>query len=126
MGMQQTERGALLPLILETAIRCFEEGGLEALSMRRVAKQMGYTATTLYRYVENKEALIFALVEEGFARFRVALHAAMSAHQEVRTRLWALGRAYLDFAVHEPVYYRLMFMERCDLTMRGLDPEQDA
>ncbi|WP_199431862.1 TetR/AcrR family transcriptional regulator [Qaidamihabitans albus] len=43
--------------IADAAIRIADEHGLEAVSMRKVAAELGTGAMSLYRYVENKECL---------------------------------------------------------------------
>jgi AcrR family transcriptional regulator len=44
--------------IVEAALRVADEEGFEAVSMRRVAKELGVGAMTLYTYVKSKEELI--------------------------------------------------------------------
>ncbi len=51
-------------LIVSTAIRIADEEGLDALSMRRLAQELGSGATSLYRHVANKEELLDLAVDE--------------------------------------------------------------
>lgn len=44
--------------IAEAAVRIAEEEGIESVSMRRVAAEIGTKATSLYRYVRSKEELL--------------------------------------------------------------------
>ncbi len=108
---QKTE---LRQTILDAAGALFLEVGYERFSMRQVAERIGYTATTIYRYFENKDALIFAIVDLGFERFGRALDDAARSTSDPIERIEALGRAYIRFGVENPVYYQLMFMQRTD------------
>ncbi len=49
--------------ILEAAVRLVDDEGLEALSMRRLASQLGFEAMALYRHFPNKAAIVDGLVE---------------------------------------------------------------
>lgn len=50
-----------LDLIVETAQRVVAEEGYDAVSMRRLARELGVGAMTLYGYVRTKEELLEAL-----------------------------------------------------------------
>lgn len=51
-------------LIVSTAIRIADQEGLDALSMRRLAQELGAGATSLYRHVSNKDELLDLAVDE--------------------------------------------------------------
>lgn len=55
--------GLSLERIVETAIKIADTEGLGALSMRRVAEQLGFTTMSLYRYVPSKDELIELAIE---------------------------------------------------------------
>jgi AcrR family transcriptional regulator len=101
--------------ILREAGELFLEHGYEGFSMRRVAERIGYSATTIYRYYEDKDDLLIAVVHEGFVEFARRLAEAAEGATGPRTRLEALGRAYIKFGLESPVYYQMMFMQRADL-----------
>jgi AcrR family transcriptional regulator len=49
--------------VLEAALRIVDSEGLDALTMRRLGRELGVEAMSLYRHVPNKEALLDGLVE---------------------------------------------------------------
>lgn len=49
--------------VVDTALGIVDEEGLEALSMRRLGKELGVEAMALYRHVPNKDALLDLAVE---------------------------------------------------------------
>lgn len=111
---REREKDALRRRILDAAGSLFLEHGYEGLSMRQIAERIGYSATTIYRYYENKDDLLFAIVYEGFVRFGKQLAKAAQGSDDPRERLPALGHAYIEFGLKNPVYYQLMFMQRFD------------
>lgn len=53
--------------IREAAIRLIARYGYEALSMRRLAQEVGVGAAALYRYFPNKQAILFGVLEAHMA-----------------------------------------------------------
>jgi AcrR family transcriptional regulator len=111
---REREKDDLRRRILDAAAALFLEHGYEGLSMRQIAERIGYSATTIYRYYEDKDDLLFAIVHDGFLRFGRQLAKAAQSSDDPRERLAALGRAYIEFGLRNPVYYRMMFMQRSD------------
>ncbi|MCU1648347.1 MAG: hypothetical protein JWN03_8622 [Nocardia sp.] len=62
-GSRGPKRGMSLDQILEAAIAIADAEGFAALSMSRVAKQLGFTAMSLYRYVDSRDTLIELLMD---------------------------------------------------------------
>jgi AcrR family transcriptional regulator len=50
-------------LVLRTALRLADEGGIESLSMRKIAQELGVQAMSLYNHVENKDDIIDGIVD---------------------------------------------------------------
>jgi TetR/AcrR family transcriptional regulator, tetracycline repressor protein len=55
--------------VIEAAMRVMDEEGLEAVSMRRVAREVGVEAMSLYHHVEDKEDLLDGICEHVMAQF---------------------------------------------------------
>lgn len=95
--------------ILAAARRIHRKRGLDALSLRAVATAVGITPMAIYRHFRDKDALVAALVECGFATWERHLAAALRA----RTPRQPLERAllaYSEFALAEPRMFELMFL----------------
>lgn len=95
--------------IVEVAERMIVERGAENLSMHGIARQMGWTATALYRYFDSKEAVVAAARVAAYDRLSIRLEAAMGGPGDAWTRSRAVGDAYLGFALDNPYAYRLLF-----------------
>jgi AcrR family transcriptional regulator len=105
--------------ILDAARDVLAEEGLEALSMRAVGARVGLSATALYNYVENKQALVDRVVARGFRRFESYMWRAVeSVPSGGFERLHALGTAYLRFARENEQYFKIMF------TIQPEDPRE--
>lgn len=96
--------------ILEAARDLLADKGLPGLSMRTVAERVGVSATAIYHYFENKEALVERVVQRGFRRFGEYIGQAMRAHPRGSLeRVRAVGEAYLQFALENHAYFRVLF-----------------
>lgn len=64
MAARSTGRGTLSrEAIVDAAVRLLDAGGLEALSMRSLGRELGVQAMSLYNHVANKAEVIDALHE---------------------------------------------------------------
>ena len=113
-----TARSSARQAILESAAELLLAAGYEAFSLRKVAERVGYTATTIYRHFANRDALLYAVTEEGFRLFTERLRAAGAALADPFDALEAMALAYIHFGLEQPVYYRMLFMSRPDLLWR--------
>lgn len=91
------------------AARLYAKGGLDAVTMRDLAKMIGRSPMGLYRYFKTREEIIAYLRTDAFTRFSDALEKAFASGSDAFARARAVGRAYLDFALKNPEAYRLMF-----------------
>lgn len=103
--------------LLRTSRKLLDESGPSALSMREVARRAGCTHQAPYHYFANREAILAALVHEGFDELADRL---ASAHEglestDLRAILTASGNAYVEFALRHPGVFRVMFRpDVCD------------
>ncbi len=127
----ELERQYLRTLIIDAARELFVSSGVNAVTMREIAKRIGYSATSIYLHFADKETLLRAICDTDFLSLATSLkNVVLIAHPV--DRLHALGRGYAAFALTHPNHYRLMFMtERapCDPEQSSLQrnsAEQDA
>jgi len=117
--------------ILDAARELFVEEGVEAVSMRKIADKIGYSATTLYNYYEDKESLLRVLCDADFGTLQDSFKKIGRIADPIE-RMRKLGQAYITFALKYPSHYRLMFMtprvhreDPCSDIDHG-NPDQDA
>jgi len=108
---KEREKREMRELILTTATNLFMERGYESVSMRNIAEVMEYSPATIYLYFKDKNELLYALSEEGFRRFFKYLQTVNNTEDPLE-KLSALGKAYIQFALENTIYYDLMFLMR--------------
>jgi AcrR family transcriptional regulator len=96
--------------VLKASLALIEEGGLDRLSMREVARKAGVSHQAPYHYFNDREAILAELAGEGFSRLGQALsRAADQAGSEPAKAVEDMGRAYVEFALRNPAYFQAMF-----------------
>jgi AcrR family transcriptional regulator len=78
--------------IAGAALELVDREGLEALSMRRLAAELGVAAMSLYRYFRDKDELLDAVVEASSRQAESRVELAGPWQQQVRTLMRALHR----------------------------------
>jgi len=91
------------------ATKLFAEQGYRGVTLRSLAKELGVSPMTPYRYFENKEELFSMVRTEAFRRFADAQLDAIANLESPEDILRTLGRAYVSFALDEPDAYHIMF-----------------
>jgi AcrR family transcriptional regulator len=91
------------------AERLFAEQGLEAVTMRQLAAELGVSPMTPYRYFKDKDEILAAVRANGFNHFAEALEQARDTPGSAQAKSAAVGLAYVRFARDHPHTYRLMF-----------------
>jgi AcrR family transcriptional regulator len=97
--------------ILSQAQRIIALHGLEGLSMRKLAKELGLTSTTIYNYYHNKDELFLMILTKGFEDIYDTCLAVYQTRAEPYERIYAMAQAYIDFGIQNPSLYSLMFIE---------------
>ena len=103
------EVGAFRGKAVAAATRLFAERGYRGVTLRSLAKELGVSPMTPYRYFENKEELFAMVRTEAFRRFADAQRDAVAGITAPEDALRMLGRAYVSFAIDEPDAYHIMF-----------------
>ena len=102
--------GNLRSALLDAAERTMRERGVQELSLRELARDVGVSHGAPRRHFADRQALLDALAENGFERLRRELRAAVDdAGDDFETRLRETGAAYIRFATRDPALLELMF-----------------
>jgi len=97
-----------------------EWGGVDKLTMRAVANEVGTTAPSIYLHFADKTELVWAALSDKYTELATSMaDADLAAIPEgPRGRLRAQAHAYCRFGLNNPGHYRLMYETR--------QPEVDA
>jgi AcrR family transcriptional regulator len=113
-------RQAVRRLVLDVASRLLEAEGPDALTMRRIAAEVGCSTSVLYTMFGGKAGVAEGLWREGFDRLRQALERA--GGDDPLARLAAVGQAYRANALANRAYYAVMFQR----PIPGFEPSAQA
>ena len=108
-ALSENETEAFRARICEAAAKLFVEEGPAAITMRRLAGELGCGTMTPYRYFDNKEEIITAIRTRGLHSLSETLERALDTPGDGRTRSRNVRDAYIDFARKNTATYRLMF-----------------
>jgi AcrR family transcriptional regulator len=97
--------------IKTVAWRQIAEYGAAALSLRAIAREMDITAPALYRYYQDRDALVTALIVDAYTSLGDSQMASLNGllPQDHPGRLRATGLAYRQWALGYPQRYLLIF-----------------
>jgi AcrR family transcriptional regulator len=102
--------GDLRRALLAQAELTVRERGVEQLSLRELARQVGVSHGAPRRHFPDRQALLDALAESGFARLGAELQGALEgAGEDFEARLRATAAAYVRFATRDAALLELMF-----------------
>ena len=108
--MPTYHHGDLRATLLAAAERSLRQHGAAQLSLRELAREAGVSHAAPRRHFADRQALLDALAEAGFARLDANLRTALTgAGEQFGPRLHALAAAYLRFATEDAALLELMF-----------------
>ncbi|TDP91758.1 TetR family transcriptional regulator [Halanaerobium saccharolyticum] len=96
--------------ILDTAKKIIEAEGLDSLSIRKLAAQVGYSPANIYQYYKSKSEIIEAVVQQGYQQIINSLRIERldfdSAEAEIR---YKFGK-YIESALQNKDYYKAVML----------------
>jgi AcrR family transcriptional regulator len=113
---------ALVPTqtrIFAAARALFDQDGVDGISMRRIAEKVGITPMAIYKHYPDKDALLNALMLDGFSAWQARVERLDAS--EPLVWLDQMSEAYLDFALDEPRRYEAAFLLKASAARRYPD-----
>lgn len=101
--------GDLKNALIRAGIEILSKEGVQALSLRKVAKQAGVSHAAPYAHFADKQALIAAIAAEGYKKLYEQLSMAKEQGDDPLACLVAVAFAYVQFAIDEPDHFRITF-----------------
>ncbi len=95
--------------ILSASLDIVKEEGWPALSMRKIADKIEYTAPIIYEYFSNKEAILQELTRMGYVKLAKQMEEANSKLSDPAEQLEAMWLAYWSFAFENKELYKVMY-----------------
>ena len=109
-GTQTYHHGDLRSALLDAAANRIENQGIEGLSLRKLADDVGVSRSALYHHFRDKNALLNAVAANGFANW-IAMTSESGGDESVPApvRMKQFVYGYVHWAVEHPQLYDLMF-----------------
>jgi len=109
MATKPYHHGDLRTAMIEKGIELINEGGMDALSLRKVAAACGVSHSAPYAHFANKEELLDTIRGYVLGKLATALKGAVHNAAPTPTGLHRLGCAYVLFFADSPHYYHFVF-----------------
>jgi AcrR family transcriptional regulator len=109
MAPVKTHDASLATRLVDEAGRILRAEGIAALTLRKLATRSGTSTMAVYTLFGDKDGLLTAMHNEGFARLGAAMERAHRNGDDALTAMARLGEAYRDTALANPHLYNLMF-----------------
>jgi AcrR family transcriptional regulator len=110
MNERPYHHGSLRTALLAQAERTVRDRGVQDLSLRELAREVGVSHGAPRRHFPDRQALLDALAQSGFERLGADLRRAVdSAGSDFQARLQATAAAYIRFATRDAALLELMF-----------------
>ncbi len=107
---REREKENLRKTILSASREVLIRDGYEAISLRTIADMIEYSPAALYLHFKDKDAILQALIDEGFAELAMQLRKAQDPGSV--ESLISNGVTYIQFAMANPRLYEVMFLAR--------------
>ncbi|WP_045742662.1 TetR/AcrR family transcriptional regulator [Actinoplanes rectilineatus] len=102
------ERAGIRDRIFTAALQVLEEEGAAALTVRRIATEVEYTAPVVYQHFAGKDGLMLELVTHGYTLLLTEARAIATAETDPDQRLLRVAAGYVRFAGDHPHLYEAM------------------
>src|SRR5271170_5564685 len=92
--------------ILAAASKMFADRGYEAVTLREIAKEIGYTHAVIYQHFPDKWHILAELISETIGLMVQDFDAIAAKHPAPKERLFATSRGLIQFCVRHPQQFR--------------------
>jgi len=124
--------GDLRAALVAAATELVRLHGAAGFSLREAARQVGVDPAACYRHFRDRQELLIAIAQRGFADFALSMATAMkaAASRSYEERFVAMAQSYVRFASEHPAEFRVMFGDSGtharDLRLRLPEVERSA
>jgi len=104
----QYHHGDLKNALIQAGIEILSREGVNALSLRKVARKAGVSHAAPYAHFADKQALVAAISTEGYKEIYEKVYDAVQRHQgEPLRQLVEAAWAYVEFALTDPDHFKI-------------------
>ncbi len=111
--MTKNGKNGLRGQILRAARKLLIKDGIQHVSMRKIAAEIGCKAPSIYYHFRNKDQLIHTLIDEGHQRlfqFLSELQQQQGDDAPVLAKIETHLRGFIRFGLENPEFYEIMYL----------------
>ncbi|MFW5838877.1 MAG: TetR/AcrR family transcriptional regulator [Bacillota bacterium] len=109
----KTQRETLVKTaILDAAETLIKTKGFSAVNIREIAKNIGYSPGNIYKYYENKQAIINAVIERGYIQLMTEIRMDRQTIKNPIERIIATFTTYINHVLKDPIFYRAVMLDK--------------
>lgn len=112
--MEETKDLSLKHRIIDGARQVLLSEGYRNFSLRKIAREIDVSATSIYLHFENKDDLVHNLMEEAIERLNNRLEQSIAEAGNPIAKLDALAHEYASFALEYPREYQVIYLISSD------------
>jgi AcrR family transcriptional regulator len=112
--MIESKEQDLKQRILDAARQVLLAEGYRNFSLRKIARGIDVSATSIYLHFENKDDLVHNLMEEAIERLNNQLEQSISGETDPIQKLENLAHTYAEFALKYPREYQVIYLISSD------------
>ena len=101
--------GDLKQSLLNATVDLIAERQRPEFTLREIAAALDVTHAAAYHHFRDKEALLALIADQGYEALDAMLSQSAQSEGGLLAELFALGAAYLKFALEHPAHFRVMF-----------------
>ncbi|MGI9372566.1 MAG: TetR/AcrR family transcriptional regulator [Hyphomicrobiales bacterium] len=107
-------RNELRIAMIDTAERIIEQDGVEALTARKLAHEMGIAVGTTYNFFKQMDDLISEVSTRTLSALAAEIEAAENAGEDIEAQLTTYADAYITFVTNNPKRWAALFAGAID------------
>ncbi len=101
--------------IILTCLRIVDEYGVKGLTVARIAKEVGFTESALYRHFKSKREIIELILDESLTMAQAQYAAVKKSARDPRQQLRQLLRQHLGFLENYPGLFKILYSDEIHL-----------
>ncbi|MEM9632611.1 MAG: TetR/AcrR family transcriptional regulator [Pseudomonadota bacterium] len=111
-GIQKAKSEETQRRVLDAAVKAVEAGGLDAVNIRKIAAEAGYSVGSVYKHFADQDELLIAVNALTLERIRKEMSHTVKDVEDPLLQLRALAKTYLDFARNNRNLWTALFVHR--------------
>lgn len=108
---KQIFHGDLAHSLIQLAVMEIEARGSIDFSLRDLSKKLGVSHAATYKHFKSKNDLLESIALQGYLKLSAAFQRSLN---QPKKELESLGACYIEFALQNSGYYRVMFGVKLD------------